>query len=121
MKITKGRLKTIIEEEIKAMKEVVASDSMHGGPSMTSGGGSVLNAAAEALGMSPEELIRSIAAEYDVEVHALGGSDDPYEKYSHAEDEDADPVGDAPEFTEEDEELAALIDKQNREMAGDLE
>ena len=86
MKITKGRLKTIIEEEIKAMKEVVASDSMHGGPSMTSGGGSVLNAAAEALGMSPEELIRSIAAEYDVDV------DIELER----EDEDADPVGAPP-------------------------
>lgn len=81
MKITKGRLKTIIEEEIKAMREVVASDSMHGGPQMTSGGGSVLNAAAEALGMSPDELLRSIAAEYDVDIEL------------EREDEDADPVG----------------------------
>ena len=85
MKITKGRLKTIIEEEIKAMREVVASDSMHGGPQMTSGGGSVLNAAAEALGMSPDELLRSIAAEYDVDIEL------------EREDEDADPVDDMPE------------------------
>lgn len=81
MKITKGRLKTIIEEEIKAMKEVVASDSMHGGPPVTSGGGSVLHAAAEALDMTPDELLRSIAAEYDVDIEL------------EREDEDADPVG----------------------------
>ena len=86
MKITKGRLKTIIEEEIKAMKEVVASDSMHGGPPMTSGGGSVAQAAADALGISVDELIRSLAAEYDVDV------DIELER----EDEDADPVGAPP-------------------------
>ena len=104
MKITKGRLKTIIEEEIKAMKEIVASDSMHGGPPITSGGGSVAQAAAEALGISVDELIRSLAAEYDVDVEISGHSpsdhaddDRATQAYEQSlEDEDADPVGEPP-------------------------
>ena len=96
MKITKARLKNIIEEEIKAVKE--------GGAMGHYEGPSVAQAAAEALGMSVDELIRSIASEYDVDVEISGHSPSDHADDDHAtdaymqglEDEDADPVGAPP-------------------------